>query len=97
MASATIKTISPVDGGIVVERKCHSKQEIDEILFRATNAFKAHRHTPLKHRLEIANKFLDLLLEKKDILVLMSLNRLTSGSGVDQNDGETNQVYSQGN
>ena len=76
MDSSTIRTISPVDGSVVVERKCHGNEQIDEILSRAKNAFKTHRRSPLKLRVAVANKFLDLLLEKKDILVLKTLDQV---------------------
>jgi acyl-CoA reductase-like NAD-dependent aldehyde dehydrogenase len=62
-----IQTISPVDGKVVVERKCHTEQEVTEILKRATTAFKKNK-MPLSRRIDIANKFLDLLEENKDEL-----------------------------
>ena len=72
-----IRTISPVDGKVVVERKSHSEQDVTEILKRATNAFKEHRQTPLSKRIEIANQFLSLLEENKDELVRRPMTRLT--------------------
>jgi acyl-CoA reductase-like NAD-dependent aldehyde dehydrogenase len=64
-----IRTVSPVDGKIVVEVKCHSEQDLDATLATATKAFQAHRRTPLSTRIEIASKFLDLLDKHKDTLV----------------------------
>ena len=69
MSSSMIKTISPIDGSAVVERKCHTPQEITAILQRATEAFKQNKLTPLSQRIAIANKFLDLLAANKDSLV----------------------------
>jgi acyl-CoA reductase-like NAD-dependent aldehyde dehydrogenase len=64
-----IKTISPVDGSVVVERKCHTPEEITSTLQRATNAFKQNKRTALSQRIAIANKFLDLLAANKYPLV----------------------------
>jgi acyl-CoA reductase-like NAD-dependent aldehyde dehydrogenase len=64
-----IKTISPIDGSVVVERKCHTPQEITSILQHATKAFKQNKRTALSQRIGIANKFLDLLAANKDSLV----------------------------
>jgi len=69
MSSSVIKTISPVDGSVVVERKCHTPEEITSILQQATTAFKQNKRTPLSQRIAIANKFLDLLAANKDSLV----------------------------
>ena len=71
-----IKTISPVNGSVVVERKCHTNDEIASILQNAASAFQKNRRTPLPTRIEVANKFLDLLEQNKDTLVRTS-NGLT--------------------
>jgi acyl-CoA reductase-like NAD-dependent aldehyde dehydrogenase len=68
-SSSMIKTISPVDGAIVVERKCQRESDITSILSTATKAFKTHKRTPLTTRLAIATKFLDLLEQNRDELV----------------------------
>jgi acyl-CoA reductase-like NAD-dependent aldehyde dehydrogenase len=87
--SMMLKTISPVDGCVVVERKCHTEQEISSMLDRGTKAFQTHRRTPLSTRIAIASKFLDLLLEQKDILVTPANPfELMSGCGADKNDGK---------
>ena len=65
-----IRTISPVDGSLVVERLVTTPDEITSILSNATKAFKTHKRTPLSERIGVATKFLDLLLDKKDVLVL---------------------------
>ena len=67
-----IKTISPVDGSVVVERECFSEEQITSILQSATEAFRRYRRTPLTTRIAIANRFLDLLEENKDKLVRSS-------------------------
>jgi acyl-CoA reductase-like NAD-dependent aldehyde dehydrogenase len=64
-----IRTISPVDGSVVLERHIHTPEEITSILKNATAAFKANKRTPLKERITIATRFLDLLLRQKDVLV----------------------------
>jgi acyl-CoA reductase-like NAD-dependent aldehyde dehydrogenase len=69
MSSTAIKTISPVDGSVVVERKCHTPQEITSILQEATKAFKQNKRTSVSQRIAIANNFLDLLAASKDSLV----------------------------
>jgi acyl-CoA reductase-like NAD-dependent aldehyde dehydrogenase len=71
-----IKTISPVDGKVVVERNSHTEEEITDILQNADKAFKAHRRTPLSTRIVIAHKFLDLLDADKDNLVIYVFNPL---------------------
>jgi acyl-CoA reductase-like NAD-dependent aldehyde dehydrogenase len=69
MSSSVIKTISPVDGSVVVERNCNTPEEITSILQHVTTAFKQNKRTPLSRRIAIANKFLDLLAASKDSLV----------------------------
>ena len=59
-----IRTISPVDGKVVVERRCHTEKEITEILQRAKKSRSA-----LSERIQVANRFLDLLEENKNELV----------------------------
>src|ERR1700738_3644067 len=65
-----IKTISPIDGSIILQTKCHSVSEISSILHTATQAFKTHKSTALRTRTAIASKFLDLLTQHRDELVL---------------------------
>ena len=91
-----IKTISPVDGNVVVERNSNTEEEITAILQKADRAFKAHRRTPLTSRIDIANKFLDLLDADKDKLVCLKPTKLIQGRRVDDDDGTTYQVYPQG-
>jgi acyl-CoA reductase-like NAD-dependent aldehyde dehydrogenase len=66
-----IRTISPLNGKIVVERKCDTKDDIAAKLHTAKKAFQEHKRTPLSKRIEIASKFLDILAENKDVLVRM--------------------------
>lgn len=63
-----IRTVSPVDGSTVVERKTHTKEEITSILATAKRAFHAQKNTPLSTRIAITQKFLDLLEQNKQIL-----------------------------
>jgi acyl-CoA reductase-like NAD-dependent aldehyde dehydrogenase len=69
-----IRTISPLNSKVVVERKCDTKDDITAKLQTAKKAFHAHKRTPLSKRIEIASKFLDILAENKDVLVRMLLN-----------------------
>jgi acyl-CoA reductase-like NAD-dependent aldehyde dehydrogenase len=64
-----IRTISPVDGSVVTERRCDTNDEIATKLHTAASAFHAHKRTPLGTRIEIANKFLAILTQNRDVLV----------------------------
>jgi succinate-semialdehyde dehydrogenase / glutarate-semialdehyde dehydrogenase len=91
-----IKTISPVDGKVVVERNTSTEEEITAILQKADTAFKAHRRTPLSTRIGIAHKFLGLLDADKDKLVCLQPTKLIQGRRADDDDGKAYQVYPQG-
>jgi acyl-CoA reductase-like NAD-dependent aldehyde dehydrogenase len=91
-----IKTISPVDGKVVVERNSNTEEEITAILQKANKAFKAHRRTPLSTRIGIAQKFHDLLDADKDKLVYLHPTKLIQGRRADNDDGKAYQVCPQG-
>jgi acyl-CoA reductase-like NAD-dependent aldehyde dehydrogenase len=54
-----LRTISPVDGSVYVERPLQGWKEIDAALNKAKKAQKEWRHTPLAERQKIILKFLD--------------------------------------
>jgi len=73
-----IQTISPINGSIVVERKCDTEADITAKLQTATKAFHMHRRMILSQRIEIANRFLDILAENKDALVRVAVVRCSN-------------------
>ena len=73
-----IQTISPVNGRIVVERKCDTDADITAKLQTATKAFRMHRRMTLSERIEIAHRFLDTLAENKDALVRVTVGRCSN-------------------
>ncbi len=64
----TLKTISPVDGRVYVERPLASQAELDATLTEAKEASRAWRETALERRAELVGAFVDRVLEKKDVL-----------------------------
>ena len=62
---ATIKTISPVDGRVYVERTLAEAPAIRAALDAARAAFPAWRATPLKERQAICTRFVDAMVAKK--------------------------------
>ncbi|TCS63429.1 aldehyde dehydrogenase family protein [Varunaivibrio sulfuroxidans] len=60
----TLKTISPVDGSVYVERDLAGPREIDHALSRAKAAQKSWRETPLATRRELLGKAVDAFLAK---------------------------------
>jgi acyl-CoA reductase-like NAD-dependent aldehyde dehydrogenase len=64
----TLKTISPVDGRLYVERPLATRAELDRILTRARDATRSWRDTPFERRAELVSAFVDRVLEKKETL-----------------------------
>ncbi|MBL8839654.1 MAG: aldehyde dehydrogenase family protein, partial [Alphaproteobacteria bacterium] len=62
---ATIKTISPVDGRVYVERPLAEAAAIRSALDAARAAFPAWRAAPLKERQAICTRFVDAMVAKK--------------------------------
>ncbi len=62
---ATIKTISPVDGRVYVERALAEGPAIRAALDAARAAFPSWRATPLKERQAICTRFVDAMVAKK--------------------------------
>lgn len=63
---AMIRTISPVDGSVYVERPLQTLKEADAMLARAHKAQKTWRATPLAERQKYMLKFLDYMLAHAD-------------------------------
>lgn len=65
----TIKTLSPVDESVVVERPETSPAGLDDIFAKSAAAFKSYsKDVSLQERIAIASRFLDLVAENSDIL-----------------------------
>ena len=62
----TLKTLSPVDNRIYVERPYARDEEIDRALDRARKAQAAWKKTPLAERKRIASAFTDAFIARKD-------------------------------
>lgn len=65
----SIRTLSPVNQEVVVERQETSSAELDTIFAQSAAAFKTYaKSVPLPKRLAIASRFLDLVDGKSDEL-----------------------------
>jgi acyl-CoA reductase-like NAD-dependent aldehyde dehydrogenase len=62
--SATLKTISPVDGRVYVERALGSAADIDRALERALRAQRAWAHVPLAQRIDLLSRAVDAFVAK---------------------------------
>ena len=62
----SLRTVSPVDGKVVVERPLAGLAEIDEALDRAVAAWEAWRRTPLGERIASVTAFVDAVLADRD-------------------------------
>jgi acyl-CoA reductase-like NAD-dependent aldehyde dehydrogenase len=63
-----LRTISPVDGRVYVERPLATEAELDAALASAAKAQRAWRDTPLSQRAELVGAFIDRVVEKKETL-----------------------------
>ena len=61
-----IKTISPIDNSVYVQRDFASREEIDKILERAQAAQKTWKATPLSERKKLCSKAVDAFVAKKE-------------------------------
>jgi len=64
--SNTLKTISPIDGSVYVERPFANTDDIQTTLEKASNAQKAWKKTPLAERKAICSRATDAFVAKKD-------------------------------
>ena len=64
--SITLKTISPIDGSVYVERPFANTDDIQTTLANASNAQKAWKNTPLAERKSLCSKAIDAFVAKKD-------------------------------
>ncbi len=64
--STTLKTISPIDGSVYVERAFANTDDIQTTLENASKAQKAWKKTPLAERKAICTKAIDAFVAKKD-------------------------------
>jgi acyl-CoA reductase-like NAD-dependent aldehyde dehydrogenase len=65
-AGNILRTISPVDGSVVVERPLQGPADIDAALTRARQAQRHWRETPMAERQRIMLAFLDAMVSKAD-------------------------------
>lgn len=63
-----LRTISPVDGRVYVERALATEARIDEALGLASEAQRSWRTTPLADRAALVGAFVDRVMEKKETL-----------------------------
>ena len=63
-----LKTISPVDGSVYVERPLAETADLDRALERAVAAQKAWKHTPLAERAALIGKATDAFVARKDAI-----------------------------
>ena len=63
---AELKTVSPVDGSVYVERPFAGEKEIAESLARARQAQKVWRDVPVAERAEICSRAVDAVVANKD-------------------------------
>ena len=63
---AELKTVSPVDGSVYVERSFAGEGEIAESLARARQAQKVWRDVPVAERAEICSRAVDAVVANKD-------------------------------
>lgn len=64
----SLRTISPVDQKVVVERQATTASEIDTVFTTSAGAFLSYKSTSLDDRISIAYRFLDLLERDTDVL-----------------------------
>ena len=62
------RTISPVDGRVLVERPLAAESAVAAALERAGQAFASWRTTPVEQRIAVLNRAIDLLVAKREEL-----------------------------
>ncbi len=60
------RTISPIDGSVVVERELANAAQIDAALQRAAHAFPEWRRTPVDRRVELLSRAVDLFVARRE-------------------------------
>ena len=65
---STLKTISPIDGSVYVERPLATVEQIDATLTKAAAAQKAWAHTPLDERRAIVTRFIEAMNANADVI-----------------------------
>lgn len=63
-----LKTVSPIDGSVYVERPLADEGELDRALERARQGQRIWRNTPVEKRCAILSRAIDYLVERKDQL-----------------------------
>lgn len=65
-AAQMLKTISPVDGSVFVERPLQTMADVDAVLTKAGKAQREWQEVPLAERQQIMLRFLDAMLARAD-------------------------------
>jgi acyl-CoA reductase-like NAD-dependent aldehyde dehydrogenase len=60
------RTISPIDGSVVVERELVAATQVDTVLDRATTAQRAWRRVPLAERVAVVERLVPWMVERAD-------------------------------
>ena len=68
MSESVLRTISPIDGSVVVERPLHTSAAMDRALARAVTAQKSWRTLPLEERQQRVTSFVERMLAWRDEL-----------------------------
>ena len=84
--SERLKTISPVDGGIYVERELAGPRQIAETLARAAAAQKTWKKTPVPDRQKIMLKAVEAFVANKDLIAQEITRQM--GRPIGQSPGE---------
>ena len=66
-----LKTITPIDNSILVERNYSSNNEIETTLENAKTALRLWKNTPLKIRKEAVSNFVEYFLSNNEIVEML--------------------------
>ena len=64
--TTTLRTISPIDGGVCVERPLASSEEVDRALAAARAAQAGWKRTPLAERAALLGRAVDAFVAEKE-------------------------------
>jgi len=68
MKNTVQRTVSPIDGSVLVERAVASETEIEKTLARAVAAQQAWRHVPIRERIGLIGKMIEWCVSRADQL-----------------------------
>lgn len=70
-AHETFKTICPADGSVLAECAQATKEDVDEAVKAAWEAFKTWKHTTVAERAAVLNKIAAIIDENKEHLAMV--------------------------